>query len=322
MFEPNLEQNNLLCKEKEEKVTPSGISHSFDTGIARACGVEAAIIYNHICFWIQHNIIHQKNQYDGHTWTYMTYEQMSLALPYFTIRQLKYAVNKLVDGGLLLKGDYSQDRFSRPVYYAIPNENVLKNTKKFCESTKLSSREDNAFVPTSVQNCTHEKTNLSSLLIGTDIKDTYDKKDNTPPIPQKGEPPDGGKPDKSGEKRKSFSSQAEEIGQEIIEIVQETKPDYKAPASLAQVFQAVDLMLRVDKREAEKIIRVCRWALADAFWADKFFKPNPAKYLREKFDQLDAKMNAKAPENPNRIDRRLRDSQGKPISDAMKDNLF
>lgn len=129
-------------------------------------------------------------------------------------------------------------------------------------------------------------------------------------------------PTKVGEKRKVFSQEVEEIGQELIEIVKEAKADYKPPTSMAKVFQSVDLMLRIDKREAAKILRVFRWALADSFWADKFFKPDPAKYLREKFDQLDAKMNAKAPENPHKVDRRLRDKDGNVTTDKFKYDLF
>ena len=35
------------------------------------------------------------------------------------------------------------------------------------------------------------------------------------------------------------------------------------------------------------------WAINDHFWAKNLAKPNPAKYLREKFSQLAGAMDAK-----------------------------
>ncbi len=83
----------------------------------------------------------------------------------------------------------------------------------------------------------------------------------------------------------------------------------------------VDFLLRLDKRDAELLISVFSWALADSFWCDKMYKPNPAEYLRKQFDQLEMKMKAKPPVNPNQPDRRLREKDGS-VSDAYKDLMF
>lgn len=109
-------------------------------------------------------------------------------------------------------------------------------------------------------------------------------------------------PDKSGEKRRKvqiedYPEEVYETGRQMIKAMKEVKPDCKEPPE-RQFLDSIDLMMRIDKRSPEKIMRIFRWALADSFWADKFFKPNPAKYLREKFDQLDTKMNAKPQERP------------------------
>ncbi len=136
-----------------------------------------------------------------------------------------------------------------------------------------------------------------------DITDYIDYKidkqyirDITPPIPpqKKAASP---KAAKAAEERNSssldFSPEVEQVAAKMQETLKEEKPDYKPPKSQDQIKISIEQMIRLDKRTAEKIISVFRWAVADPFWADKMFKPNPAKYLREKFDQLEMKMNAK-----------------------------
>lgn len=98
-----------------------------------------------------------------------------------------------------------------------------------------------------------------------------------------------------------FSDQVKALTHRLIEYLKRTKTDYSPPNNLSPLMSHVDFMLRLDKRDPEKLCDVFQWALADSFWADKMFKPNPAKYLREKFDQLDMKMNAKPPEKERRF---------------------
>jgi len=96
-----------------------------------------------------------------------------------------------------------------------------------------------------------------------------------------------------------FSPKVREVGNQMINSLTRTKPDYLPSKNLSAFLTEVDFLLRLDKREADKTMDVFNWALSDSFWADKMFKPNPAKYLREKFDQLEMKMLAK-PEQPKR----------------------
>ena len=57
--------------------------------------------------------------------------------------------------------------------------------------------------------------------------------------------------------------------------------------------KSVDSMIRIDKRNPEKIYAVASWAVNDHFWQPNFFKPNPAQFLRKHFDQFDGKMKQK-----------------------------
>lgn len=105
--------------------------------------------------------------------------------------------------------------------------------------------------------------------------------------------------DSPKEKRKrvkaEFDSQTREVGQEMLACLSRAKPNYVPPTNLAPFLTHLDYMLRLDKRAPSLVIDVLTWAVADSFWADKMFKPNPAEYLRKQFDSLEMKMNAKPP---------------------------
>lgn len=126
---------------------------------------------------------------------------------------------------------------------------------------------------------------------------------------------------KSKREKPDFPPKVRDLGNQIINSLTRAKEDYLPPKNLSAFLTEVDFILRLDKRDPIKILDVFNWALADSFWIDKMFKPNPAKYLREKFDQLEMKMNSKPPVNPNQVDKRLREKDGS-VADSYKDLMF
>lgn len=126
---------------------------------------------------------------------------------------------------------------------------------------------------------------------------------------------------KAKREKVEFSPKVREVGTQIINILTKHESEYIPPKNLAPMLQELDFMLRLDKRDADKIYDVLNWALADSFWRDKMFKSNPVKYLREKYLQLKNKMEEKPKANPNQVDRRLREKDGSVV-DAWKDELF
>lgn len=138
----------------------------------------------------------------------------------------------------------------------------------------------------------------------------------TPPIPpqiqESAEPEDRGL-----SSSKEFSKEASDVAVALISEMKKIKPKFKAPKSINHVIQSVDLMIKNDNRTPQEIMAVFSWAISDSFWADKMFKPNPAKYLREKFDQLEMKMNAKPEKKPRKFAPNSNDAEAKRIWDSM-----
>lgn len=94
-------------------------THSFDIEIAQAFGLNCATLIYHLDFWISHNKANNKNFYDGYYWTYNTREAFSEQLPYLTPKQVRDALKKLIDAGLVIKGCYNENPFDRTAWYAL-----------------------------------------------------------------------------------------------------------------------------------------------------------------------------------------------------------
>ena len=108
-------------------MTPSGISHSYDQGIAVGCkSVVAAILYTNICLWIKHNILSNHEQIDGRTWTFQSIPYMMEYFPEFSEKQIRDGLDALSANKLLIKAQYSKNKFDRTNWYALPDESVLK----------------------------------------------------------------------------------------------------------------------------------------------------------------------------------------------------
>lgn len=101
------------------------MEHHFNIDVAREVGVNAATILNHIIWWCQKNAANGRGIHDGRVWTYNTAKAMSEIFPYLTESQVRTATKKLVDAGLVVTGDYSENRYSRPLYYS-PTEKALE----------------------------------------------------------------------------------------------------------------------------------------------------------------------------------------------------
>ena len=88
---------------------------------------------------------------------------------------------------------------------------------------------------------------------------------------------------------KVFQSDSEEIrlSNFLFNHILKNNPNAKKP-NFQKWAKDFDLMLRVDKRDLEKVKEVIKWSQNDSFWKSNILSPGK---LREKFDQLVVKCN-------------------------------
>lgn len=93
--------------------------HSFDPQIAAQVGLNAAVIYQNICFWIEKNEANGHNLRDGRYWTYNSVAAFAKLFPYLTAKQVRVAIEKLIEAGLIVKGSYGGEKYDRTAWYAL-----------------------------------------------------------------------------------------------------------------------------------------------------------------------------------------------------------
>lgn len=103
--------------------------HMFDPQIAKEYGVNAAIIFQNLAYWIERNRANETNFHDGRYWTYNSVRALTEPFPYLTDKQIRGALKKLEEGGMILVGNYNKSAYDRTRWYALAEKGLSICTK-------------------------------------------------------------------------------------------------------------------------------------------------------------------------------------------------
>ena len=139
MRSQNIKSSDILASENS-KIKSSQV-FGFLGHIAEDVGVTAAIIYNHVIFWLKVNKLANRNQIDGRTWMYETYTQIQSHLSFFTYKEIRNGMDILVSKGYLIKENHNQAKFDKTNWYALTNEHELGESKiNYCKPVRADDR--------------------------------------------------------------------------------------------------------------------------------------------------------------------------------------
>jgi hypothetical protein len=113
--------------------------HSFNTEIAEKYGLNAAIIFYHIVFWIEKNEANETNYHDGHYWTYNSVKAFKTLFPYMGDKQIRNALKKLEDEDLVICGNYNKSPYDRTRWYALTEKGISILPKGQMDFTKRAN---------------------------------------------------------------------------------------------------------------------------------------------------------------------------------------
>lgn len=102
-------------------------SHSFDPDVAKDVGVNAAVLYQNIQFWVSKNEANEKHSYEGRYWMYNSMKAFSRLFIYLSARQIRTALDKLLDKGYIGKGNFNQIGYDRTLWYCDLRQVLLTN---------------------------------------------------------------------------------------------------------------------------------------------------------------------------------------------------
>lgn len=98
--------------------------HTFDTDVAKEYGVNCAIILQNLYYWVEKNRANERHFYDGRYWTYNSVKAFEELFPYLSGKQIRSALNKLVDEGIIVDGYYNDSAYDRTKWYAITEKGM------------------------------------------------------------------------------------------------------------------------------------------------------------------------------------------------------
>lgn len=94
--------------------------HSFRVEDAEAHGVASAIILQTLRYWLEGHIAAGRNERDGEVWNYVSIRQLGSIFPYWSPRQIRTALEKLIDAEVLITANFNRNANDRTLWYAIP----------------------------------------------------------------------------------------------------------------------------------------------------------------------------------------------------------
>ena len=138
------------------------MEYSFDVDFAVENGVEEAVLYKNIMFWCQKNMANGRHFYDGRYWTYNSAQAFTELFPFWNKKKIERLLQSLVDKGIILKGEYNQNKYDRTLWYT-PSENVVSISQKCrMETTDLSHRDPENVAPIPYINTDHKPNSKQS----------------------------------------------------------------------------------------------------------------------------------------------------------------
>lgn len=289
----NLQQNH-------DHVNPSGISHSFDTSYAMQYGVDEAIMIRTLQLLLISNASKRDHFHVGRFWIYDSMETLAELFPYWSFSQVRRVIRSLLQKEVLITGNFSKHWSDRTLWYSFKDhdkfvvthkplrnktqcyiEEVSKSTDEIEQNDLISADQMHICIPNTLKitSTTPKRTSLKVSCETSAADAACD--DSCSPL--------------SKTKKSEFSPEVKELADRMFQALKDHEPSYKPPSNPVPFFKHVDAMIRIDQLDPENIFSVLNWALDDHFWCDKLFKPNPAKYLRDKFLQLKKRMEAPPP---------------------------
>ena len=106
----------------------------FDGEFAKEHGVDEAILYNYLCYWVTKNKANDKHFYDGFTWTYNSHKAFGELFPFWSRSKIQRIISSLEEKGFVIKGNYNQLPYDRTTWYALPKfaPSIVQNCTTHC----------------------------------------------------------------------------------------------------------------------------------------------------------------------------------------------
>ena len=107
--------------------TYTGLSVHYDKEIAARCGLEAAVLFTHLCFWLSQNKAANRYFFEGRTWMFQPMKEIAAIYHYIPQKQIAKGFETLVNAGLIVEGNFHEDKSNKEKWYAFADQSILSS---------------------------------------------------------------------------------------------------------------------------------------------------------------------------------------------------
>ena len=160
--------------------------HSFDVEIACKVGANAAAVYEYIRYWCARNAKAGKNEHDGEYWMFCSLQGFTEHFPYLTKNQVRVAISKLLDAGLIKTGEFNRASLDHTTWYTMcekSHDDVLKITRR-CVKNSTSMCDFGTTIPIKEHNLRTKVKDNNPLTPFDEVLCSYPVIENNPDLRQ------------------------------------------------------------------------------------------------------------------------------------------
>lgn len=94
-------------------------TYMFDGEVAKTCGVNAAVLFQNISWWVAKNAANSHNIKDGKAWTFNSTKALADLFDWMTEKQVRSALAKLEELDLIETGCFNKLSYDRTKWYTV-----------------------------------------------------------------------------------------------------------------------------------------------------------------------------------------------------------
>lgn len=91
--------------------------YTFHSQIAQRFGINTAIIAEYIWETIKNTSVCNQKEFAGRIWMRSSYKMFNVVFPFLSVRCISSAIKILIKKGILVRGEFNQNRFDRTTWY-------------------------------------------------------------------------------------------------------------------------------------------------------------------------------------------------------------
>lgn len=145
------------------------MQHHFTVEVAKEYGINCAVLLDNFIYWQKENEANRRNYHDGRYWSYNTIKAFTEMFPYLSTQNIRTAIQKLLNAGLIISGEFADDPYDHTKWYSVTEKGMQFYQIELLELTNLE------LLPATNRIVSSNKSTIRHIENNTDNKQHIDK---------------------------------------------------------------------------------------------------------------------------------------------------